>query len=154
MPEFGKYATGIIYLDKNSHLEAEKDFETLAASLGIKVLCWRDVPSNSLAIGAVARKSEPLSRQVFVTAEMDEVTFKKNVFVLRKRATHELIRPERRFYICSLNNKTVVYKGLFTSDQVIFILDSRSSFLTIKVILSCGFTILIFSTQNLTPIWL
>ena len=105
-------------MDKNTHLQAEKDFETLAASLGIKVLCWRDVPSNSLAIGIVARKSEPLSRQVFVTAEMDEETFKKNVFVLRKRATHELIRPERRFYICSLSNKTVVYKGLFTSDQL------------------------------------
>lgn len=124
MPEWGKYATGIFYLDKNTHLEAEKDFDTLAASLGIKVLYWRDVPVNANAIGAVARKSEPLTRQVFVTAadgaadkmSQDELT--RKVFVLRKRATHELTKPGRRFYICSLSTKTIVYKGLFTSDQV------------------------------------
>ena len=79
MPEFGQYATGIFYLDNNQHVEAEKEFDTLAASLGIKVICWRDVPTNSLAIGTVARKSEPVSRQVFVTADLDQETLKKQV---------------------------------------------------------------------------
>lgn len=37
---------------------------------------------------------------------------------MRKRATHELTKPKRRFYICSLSVKTIVYKGLFTSDQL------------------------------------
>lgn len=118
LPEFGKYATGILYLDKNSHLEAEKDFETLAASLGIKVLAWRDVPINSEAIGIVARKSEPVSRQVFITADLDKDALKKQVFVLRKRATHEVTQSGRRFYICSLSTLTIVYKGLFNSDQL------------------------------------
>lgn len=44
--------------------------------------------------------------------------FTQQVFVLRKRATHELVKPSRRFYICSLSTKTIVYKGLFTSDQL------------------------------------
>lgn len=66
-------------MDKNTHLEAQKDFETLAASLGIKVLGWRDVPVNSNAIGIVARKSEPLSRQVFVTLDVDKEELKKQV---------------------------------------------------------------------------
>lgn len=79
LPDFGKYATGIVYLDKNTHLEAEKDFNTLAASLGITVIHWRTVPTDVNAIGAVARKSEPLSRQVFVTADVDEETLKKKV---------------------------------------------------------------------------
>jgi len=119
LPDYEKYATGIIYLDKNTHLEAEKDFDTLAASLGIQILCWRDVPVDSMAIGAVARKSEPLSRQVFITGNgMSHDELKKKTFVLRKRATHELTRPGRRFYICSLSTRTVVYKGLFTSDQL------------------------------------
>lgn len=118
LPELGHYATGIFYLDKNTHEEATKDFNTLAESLGIQVICWRDVPTNQDAVGAVARKSEPLSKQVFVTADVDEETFKRQVFVLRKRATHELQRPGRRFYICSLSTKTIVYKGLFTSDQL------------------------------------
>uniref|UniRef100_A0A023EWE8 glutamate synthase (NADH) n=1 Tax=Aedes albopictus TaxID=7160 RepID=A0A023EWE8_AEDAL len=118
LPELGRYATGIFYLDKNSHEEAKKDFNTLAESLGIQVICWREVPTHQEAVGAVARKSEPMSEQVFVTADVDEETFKRQVFVLRKRATHELVRPGRRFYICSLSTKTIVYKGLFTSDQL------------------------------------
>lgn len=52
-------------------MEAEKDFDTLAASLGIKVLHWRDVPVNQEAIGRVARKSEPYLRQVFCTVDGD-----------------------------------------------------------------------------------
>uniref|UniRef100_A0A182FH82 Glutamate synthase [NADH] n=1 Tax=Anopheles albimanus TaxID=7167 RepID=A0A182FH82_ANOAL len=118
LPELGRYATGIFYLDKTMHEEAEKDFNALAESLGLQVLTWRDVPTNQEAVGAVARKSEPLSRQVFVTSDVDEETFKRQVYVLRKRATHELQRPGRRFYICSLTPKTIVYKGLFTSDQL------------------------------------
>lgn len=66
-------------MDKNTHLEAEKDFNTLAASLGIKIIAWRDVPVDSNAIGVVARKSEPVSRQVFVTADLDKEELKKQV---------------------------------------------------------------------------
>lgn len=38
--------------------------------------------------------------------------------MLRKRATHELTKPGQRFYMCSLSTLTVVYKGLFNSDQL------------------------------------
>jgi glutamate synthase (NADH) len=79
LPEFGQYATGIIYMDKDTHVEAEKDFDTLAASLGIKVIGWREVPVDSNAIGVVARKSEPLSRQVFLTADLDKEALKIKV---------------------------------------------------------------------------
>lgn len=122
LPEFGKYATGILYLDRNSHAEVEKEFNILSETIGLSVLGWRTVPVASEAIGAVARKSEPLSRQVFVTASetstLTEEELRRQVFVLRKRATHELSKPGRRFYICSLSLKTIVYKGLFTSDQL------------------------------------
>lgn len=118
LPDFGQYATGILYLDKDSHVEAEKEFESLAANLGLKILFWRDVPVDSNAIGIVARKSEPLSRQVFITADLDQEALKKQVFVLRKRSTHECTKPGRRFYICSLSVLTIVYKGLFNSDQL------------------------------------
>lgn len=120
LPEPGKYATGIIYLDENSHAETEKEFEALATSLGLTVLGWRSVPTDSSAIGRVARKSEPVSRQVFITSSSPatEEDFIREVFVLRKRATHEINYPDRRFYICSLSHRTIVYKGLFTSDQL------------------------------------
>lgn len=120
LPEPGFYATGIFYLDEKSHCEVEAEFSDLAKSIGIEVIGWRTVPANPNAIGAVARKSEPLSRQVFVgrPSGMDETTFERHVFVVRKRASHELIKAGRRCYICSLSAKTIVYKGLFTSDQL------------------------------------
>ena len=83
MPEFGKYATGILYLDKNTHDEVEKEFDALAASLGLTILAWRTVPTDFNAIGAVARKSEPLSRQVFLTADLEEEALKKKVGFIR-----------------------------------------------------------------------
>jgi glutamate synthase (NADH) len=82
LPELGKYATGIFYLDKNSHEEAEKEFQELADSIGLAVLGWRDVPVNSDAIGQVALKSEPLSRQVFITADLDEDSLNKQVNII------------------------------------------------------------------------
>lgn len=104
-------------MDRENQDELEKNFTALAKSLGLKLLGWRTVPVNSAAIGAVARKSEPISRQVFLTVDgVDNLA--RQIFVLRKRATHELTQPGKRFYICSLSNKTIVYKGLFTSDQL------------------------------------
>lgn len=119
LPGNGDYATGIFYLDKRTHSECEQEFGALAESLGISVIGWRTVPVDTNAIGAVARKSEPLSRQVFVTCpHKDGKELARQIFVLRKRATHELTKEGRRFYICSLSTKTIVYKGLFTSDQL------------------------------------
>lgn len=107
-------------MDKKTHEDAEKEFEELANSLGLEVITWRAVPIDEAAIGAVARKSEPLSRQVFVKSvvELEDDAFKRQIFILRKRATHEVVKEGRRFYICSLSRKTIVYKGLFTSQQL------------------------------------
>ncbi|RVE47232.1 hypothetical protein evm_008100 [Chilo suppressalis] len=119
LPAFGRYATGIFFLDKLHHQEIENKFQELAESLGLKVLCWRTVPTNNSTIGQVARNSEPFMRQVFVTGDIeDENQLSRQVFVLRKRASHELVVPGARFYICSLSLKTVVYKGLLTSNQL------------------------------------
>lgn len=107
-------------MDKNSYSEFESKFAVLTKSLGMNIIGWRTVPTDSSAIGKVACKSEPLSRQVFVTSatKLQETDLIRQIFVLRKRATHELTEPGKRFYICSLSIKTIVYKGLFTSDQL------------------------------------
>lgn len=119
LPPFGQYATGIFFLDKLHHQDIESKFQELAESLGLKVLCWRTVPTNNSTIGQVARNSEPYMRQVFVTGDIaDEDLLSRQIFVLRKRASHELVTPGARFYICSLSLKTVVYKGLLTSNQL------------------------------------
>ncbi|CAH2107002.1 unnamed protein product [Euphydryas editha] len=119
LPPFGQYATGIFFLDKLHHQVIETKFKELAESLGLSVICWRTVPTNNSTIGQVARNSEPYMRQVFVTGDnSDENHLARQIFVLRKRASHELVVPGARFYICSLSLRTIVYKGLLTSNQL------------------------------------
>ncbi|VVC88539.1 unnamed protein product [Leptidea sinapis] len=72
LPPFGKYATGIFFLDKLHHQDIEAKFQELAVSLGLKILCWRTVPTKNSSIGQVARNSEPYMRQVFVTGDLDD----------------------------------------------------------------------------------
>ncbi|XP_046391906.1 glutamate synthase [NADH] isoform X1 [Ischnura elegans] len=119
LPPFGRYATGIFFLDKTHHKESEDNFGKLAERCGLKVLCWRTVPTDSAGIGEVARSGEPFMRQVFITGDFeDEDQLRRQVFFLRKQATHTIAKPGARFYICSLSIYTVVYKGQLTSDQL------------------------------------
>ncbi|XP_018319466.1 glutamate synthase [NADH], amyloplastic isoform X2 [Agrilus planipennis] len=123
IPAFGKYATGIFFLDKLHHQESEKKFEALADELQMKVLAWRTVPINNSTIGQVAKNSEPFMRQVFITFKNDDNSLTEEqldvqFFILRKRASHTIPAPGRRFYICSLSRKIIVYKGQLTSEQL------------------------------------
>lgn len=58
--------------------------------------------------------------QVFVAANKDKTNFELDLFMLRKIATHQVAKmgQDRRFYICSLSNKTIVYKGQFNPCQL------------------------------------
>ncbi|XP_068081055.1 uncharacterized protein [Anabrus simplex] len=118
LPSPGRYATGIFFLDKTHHQQSETAFAKLAEEVGLRVLTWRTVPTDNRGIGDVARNSEPFMRQVFVTGDEHEDKLKRQVFVLRKRATHAIPRPGIRFYICSLSLSTVIYKGQLTADQL------------------------------------
>ncbi|XP_023287581.1 glutamate synthase [NADH], amyloplastic isoform X2 [Orussus abietinus] len=127
LPEFGRYATGILFLDKNTHKETEAAFEKLAQDCDLRVIHWRDVPTDNSQIGQVARKCEPYMRQVFVTGDQDVEILNRQVFILRKRSTHTISQPGLRYYICSLSLKTVVYKGQLTADQLwLYFLDLKS----------------------------
>lgn len=118
LPPLGRYATGICFNDKASTAACEEQFAALAKECGLEVLCWRDVPVDSTKIGLMARKSEPLMRQVFVTGKASDEELNRQAFILKKIATHKIPAPGRRFYICSLSTSTVVYKGQFTADQL------------------------------------
>ncbi|XP_056630198.1 uncharacterized protein LOC130440850 [Diorhabda sublineata] len=120
LPPFGQYATGIFFLDKLHHQQSEQKFAELAEELDVSVLAWRTVPTNNSSIGAVAKNSEPFMRQVFITLRNpgDEAEQDRTYFILRKRSSHLIPAPGKRFYICSLSRRTVVYKGQLTSDQL------------------------------------
>ena len=121
LPEPGKYATGILFLDALSSEQVEQMFTEMANENKLTIICWRTVPKNSSVIGQVARSQEPLMRQVFIKPTDDNCSpedFRRHLFVLRKLSTHKFIAEGFRYYACSLSPSIVVYKGQFTPGQL------------------------------------
>lgn len=120
LPEPGKYATGILFLDKQTAPQAEAVFEKVAADFHLQILAWRTVPVNSDVIGEVARTQEPLMRQVFVVPANGGgcKDFDKQVYLLRKFTSHHIPEQNLRYYVCSLNASTIVYKGQLNTAQL------------------------------------
>ncbi|SCU79561.1 LAFA_0B03972g1_1 [Lachancea sp. 'fantastica'] len=136
VPARGQYAVGNFFFKKDSTdaLDVGKRvFEEIALSLGLTVLGWRSVPRDSSLLGAVALSREPAILQPLVvhTAAHQEhrqisdeefkskydVEFQTFLYSLRKKAT-SAIGIQNWFYACSLNTKTIVYKGQLTPTQV------------------------------------
>mgnify|MGYP002716989750 FL=1 len=84
LPEPGKYATGILFLDKITNTQVEEKFASIANENGLRIICWRTVPKNSSVIGEMARTQEPLMRQVFVESvetDIDDREFQRKVCI-------------------------------------------------------------------------
>ncbi|CCD22344.1 glutamate synthase (NADH) NDAI_0A01860 [Naumovozyma dairenensis CBS 421] len=137
IPERGKYAVGNVFFQKIDNEDQDslkrqekvdalnknkKIFEDLANSLKLNVLGWRNVPVDTTILGSVAKSREPTILQPMIvplndTEEFNETEFNTNLYLLRKQASNT-IGIENWFYACSLNNKTIVYKGQLTPAQV------------------------------------
>src|SRR5258706_12615232 len=92
---------------------------------GKKVLGWRNVPTNNSSLGATAKASELVMRQIFIQRSpklADEMAFERKLYVIRKRAVNAIrysgIKGGHRFYVASLSFKTLVYKGMLMPTQI------------------------------------
>jgi glutamate synthase domain-containing protein 2/glutamate synthase domain-containing protein 1/glutamate synthase domain-containing protein 3 len=126
LPEFGEYAVGMVFLPPSTAARTAfiKLFNKCIELEGQTLLGWRDVPRNSDAIGWLARKEEPVIRQVFIKRApgLDIEAFERKLLLIRKEATR-LIRKEKihqghQFYVTSLSARTIVYKGLFLPEHM------------------------------------
>ncbi len=126
LPADGSYAVGIGFLPQD---EADADaavasIAKLADAEGLSVLGWRDVPVDNSMIGSMALDAEPRFRQLFVSAldGASGIDLDRKTFVLRKRIEHEITVGEGTaddtIYFPSLSCRTIVYKGMLTSEQV------------------------------------
>ena len=123
LPPQGQYAAGNLFFKPDT--ETLKDtiatFEEVADSLDLRVLGWREVPKDSTLLGPAALSREPIILQPFVVlrsaygdgkepkedfAQLYDVAhFERQLYVLRKRATH-VIGLHNWFYLCSLDRKS------------------------------------------------
>ncbi|WP_426363380.1 glutamate synthase large subunit [Streptomyces sp. E-08] len=114
LPEAGAYAVGIAFLPEDGTEETAAKIETIAAEEGLTVLGWREVPVAPELLGASARATMPVFRQLFVAdGEHTGIALDRKAFVLRKRAEREAAT-----YFPSLSARTIVYKGMLTTGQL------------------------------------
>ncbi|MEY4313901.1 MAG: hypothetical protein RIS93_481 [Actinomycetota bacterium] len=114
LPKFGEYATGIFFIKpgKNDYQSA---IEKIAQEEGLVVLGWRDVPINSKSLGKTALSVMPEFKQIFISGLKNEtdLILERMAFCLRKRVEHTL-----PIYVPSLSSRTIVYKGMLTTNQL------------------------------------
>ena len=131
VPEKGKYGTGLVFLPKDEKAQQQilsvmiEEIERESLTL----MHLRTVPTNPEVLGAAAREVEPDIKQIFVTGISDEdvPVFDRILYKVRKRIENRIDRsaqgdacPSKNedFYICSLSNKNIIYKGMLTSGQL------------------------------------
>lgn len=130
LPSEGHYAVGNFFLSRTQFAEQQATFEKLARELGLRVLGWRDVPTDNTILGPASKSKEPKICQPFVVLDshygsgetsaegsFDEKYFLRQLYVLRKHATH-VITLKTGFYICSLTPSNIIYKGQLSPVQV------------------------------------
>ncbi|MER7535156.1 glutamate synthase large subunit [Streptomyces sp. NPDC097704] len=114
LPEAGAYAVGIAFLPEDGTDGTTAQIEAIAAEEGLNVLGWREVPVAPELLGASARSTMPVFRQLFVAdGESTGIALDRKAFVLRKRAEREAAT-----YFPSLSARTIIYKGMLTTGQL------------------------------------
>jgi glutamate synthase (NADH) len=115
LPEPGKYAVGNIFFKPNDPAERQRQqaiFTRIANELDLRVLGWRDVPTDGSILGPAAGSKEPAICQPFVVLRsyygdgnvcqegpFDEKRFERQLYVLRKHATHTMFVHSK--HLCS-----------------------------------------------------
>ncbi len=125
LPPAGSYAVGMAFLPREPQAEraAMDSVAKVAASEGLKVLGWREVPVDNAMIGQQALDAEPSFRHVFMAAAdgqppLEGIELDRRCFVVRKRIEHEVETGGDPVYFPSLSARTLVYKGMLISYQV------------------------------------
>jgi glutamate synthase (NADPH/NADH) large chain len=127
LPDINEYGVGFIFFpaEKGMKEECQEIFARAAEKLGIEIIGYRTVPVNKSTIGPSALSVEPIMEQVFLK-KPDSITdpedFERKLFVLKNYASHTINNSIKKeaigFYMASLSQRVIVYKGQLTSHQV------------------------------------
>jgi glutamate synthase (NADPH) large chain len=134
LPEERGYGAGLVFLPHHADTRAviEQRFAEIIAEEGQRLIGWRDVPTDSRAVGPSAVAVQPVFRQIVIgrgaglpapgASPEGDAAFERKLFVIRKRIEHAvdaLDLPERQFfYVVSLSSRTLIYKGMLTANQI------------------------------------
>lgn len=113
LPENGRYATGIFFVDNS--FDDRAAIEKIADEEGLNILGWRSLPIDAKSIGKTALSVMPKFEQIFIAGKADEfdLDLERRAFCFRKRIEHTF-----PIYVPSLSARTIVYKGMLTTGQL------------------------------------
>ena len=141
LPDLGQYASGIIFLPNKKKLREKivNIIEKILLKNKLSLISWRDVPVDQSKIGLWASDVKPEIKQIFISTnkKFTDEEFSKILFVTRKMIEKEVLSIKdnansidinNEFYVCSLSNKIIIYKGLLKSEQLAnFYIDLQNS---------------------------
>jgi len=125
LPEPGRYGVGMLFAPKNAELQGKCEEILIEAveHYGLRVICWRDVPTQPDCLGEIALSAEPVTKQVFIDGNgLTDVDLERRLYIVRKRV--ERVVKDRygddadEFYVISLSCRTICYKGMFMDWQL------------------------------------
>ncbi|KAI9990529.1 hypothetical protein PInf_018083 [Phytophthora infestans] len=122
-----------VFFNKNAPNDiplAKKTFDDMAEAMGLKVVGWRAMPTTSNTLGATSLALEPHVEQVMVLNENPNLSgddFEKELLRLRNVVTSVNEKKFSDFYVNSLKNRTITYKGQLTPEQLFEYYDDLSA---------------------------
>jgi len=135
LPAVGEYGVGMLFMPNSEAVanQCRTVLEECASALGLSVTGYRKVPGDNASLGFASRNSEPMIEQAFIVKPdgISQEEFQRKLYVLRKSSVYQAYDrvdcEKDEFYIASLSNRTIVYKGQFTTAQVAqYYLDLRN----------------------------
>ncbi len=124
LPESFAYGVGMLFMPRYAETRAlcMDIIEQIIESEGLGLLGWRNVPVEEDAISGKAKQDQPFIMQCLIHGRgMDNDALERKLYVIRRqieRRTQTFLKDTDTFYIPSMSCRTIVYKGLFTGDQL------------------------------------
>ncbi len=122
LPPPGAYGVCVCFLPREPQRRAELErllADTVEAE-GQRVIGWRDVPVDKDYVGITANLYAPYVKQLVVAASdelaSDQDAFERKLYVIRRVAE---IAAGPELVVPSFSSRTVVYKGMLTSPQLL-----------------------------------
>jgi len=143
VPEKGKYGTGLVFLPKDEK-EQQEILSVMIDEIereGMQLMHMRTVPTCPEVLGEAARRVEPAIKQIFIAhgqtathprptthpqplpkgggfgySQDEDIALSRRLYIIRKKIERRVRHED--FYICSLSNTNIIYKGMLTSGQL------------------------------------
>lgn len=122
LPDPTEYGVATLFLPQEDQrrYHCGRIVESVVVDEGMRILGWRDMPVEHKHVGQQASEAQPIIRQVFIARKPEEhrtvSEFERHLYVASKLIRNSLDFDD--FSIPSMSNRTVIYKGMLTPDQL------------------------------------